>query len=482
MRNLAVRRLGLFVIFLFGAQTPNSASAQSLEPSSWTATSSGLSLGQTVSLSILGPGALWANPANIGASDEENNQHENEIAPARHDLPGNFLVGFKLQKQSRSFYRVSPIVNESLPEARDLSGASFSPHLAISQSLWRNFLWLGAAYQFNQLLSSDYAPIEADTGGRIDPGRYLGTALQSDEHEFNLGLTFQMRYFALGTALELALVDFSYSRTLWSGLPSERDKIEDPRLDAQARLQFERQLVTRPRLGVALHPLPWLSLGALARLPSENSFNGPAQLTARTQTPSGFDSASAQSGQAALTYQFPLEIQGGLRLKFRRWVIFGEGSFTRWSVNDNLAATLTQASLNLTNNGATETVVLDNLPLSLHLRDQYGLHAGAYWQVIPSFLRLLAGYCFVRGATQADGPTPLLLDFNRHMLSGGLSVTAWRVTATVGVRHSLQASLDSAGENTNLLAPLDPGLLRRTGNGSYQTSLTTAAFDLTATW
>ncbi len=419
------------------------------------------------------PAALWLNPAL---------------------LPGavsRLTLGLGVGQQERSVFRLRPV--DPWPEARDAHGARPLGHLAVAQPLpwWGERITVALGYRVGLNSGSRYAATHDPPGTpsrklpRNDPGRYLGTEADLQEHLIYVGLAVRWRFLQLGAALELGHLRLTHQRALWIGEAVDAPRLEEPALDMLATLELTTPSVAPGAVaGVLVTPLQYLAIGVSVRPPVTHHLRGEVSLAAPTGAPAGAKAVSATDGGATLDLRLPLELRGGISAGWPLLRLNVDLLWARWSAADDPGAELDGASIRLASasGGATRHVPLESLPLGVGLRDAISVRAGLASVLPGGFLTLRGGYAYHRGATDPEQPSAVVLDLQRHVMALGVELAVKPLRLALGVSQQFGVPMETGAVEATLHNPLAPAITANVGQGRYTSTATRAVIEVQAGW
>lgn len=432
--------------------------AQDLETSRSSAT--GTALGGTEVVAAAEADTLWANPAGLTRAG------------------WNLVASLSLQNTQRSVFRLSPQVNEPLPEARDLAGTQLAPALALALPLGKTGAHVGLGYHTGLLLASTYL-----TGGEPSPVRYIGSEMTLRQHVISVGFGLRWRWIAVGLALQISHLRLQHGHALWAGLEADSDRLQEAELDLTAAFSGQNTLSLLGLFGLRARPLRWLALGLAFRPPVDMTLRGKLELSPPSSTPRGYSALAPEGGPARLDLGLPLELHLGASLILRRLRLHLEARHQRWSATRDPVLDLKSAAIVLTDSSKKQSSwPLEQLPLALRPQDHTSFHLGLELPRLVGLLTARLGYAYHLGGTAADAPGSTLLDLDRHVLGLGLEARRGALRVAIAVQHSFRSELEADGGQALLYNPLDPEVTEVVGQGRFASASTRVVVELGLGW
>lgn len=400
------------------------------------------------------PSALWYNPAGL--------------AEAKRQVVGDAVLPILFADFERCYddgsiapklaARPTPIPIPTLAVSHDLGLEDFTFGLGIFAP---NVVLMNWARSVN--------------GGRDpSPARYSLIGLKGSVLA-NLAAGFAYHGFgplSLGADVQVVTGSFKAETALSAcdgfvcSFPEQRD------FDAYATVSTFPALGVTGVLGMTLN-LRALRLGASVMLPY--TLRGWGSVQVKLPTHPLFEDAHVRGDHATLSLAFPTLVRVGGELRPVR-ALRMEGAFVweQWSRQKSIDVDIRGVSIqNVTGIGDYQ---VGDLKLPRNMRDLFSVRGGFELFVPPHWLGELAvqvrgGLAYEKGAFDARTLSPLTLDTDKVVLSGGLSVdlASWLTLDTVAgyvFMKDLNVT-DSQIRQPQAIRPTREGLVSTIGNGRY---------------
>jgi long-chain fatty acid transport protein len=408
------------------------------------------------------PGALWYNPAGLARSKDQ------LIA----DFTWTFLMAdFTRQYEDGSFApKVSPnVVNLPIPT------------LAVSHRFGLEHFTFGAGiFAPNTMLLNWPRSVPGPNDTR-DPGptRYSLLSLQgSILANVVVGLAWHPhKRFSIGADAQFAIGRFKASNALSASDGVVCTFPEQPDCDVYTDIDVLPAWGITGVFGMTVMPVDWLTIGASAMLPY--TLGGPAKLDLTKPTNEVFADAYFEGDEADFKMNFPLIVRGGIEFKLLPYLkIELAGVWERWSTQKNISVDPTE-EIWLRNIVGISDYQIDKLLIPRSMRDawsaRYGLEFAVPDGFVPNFMTKLklilrSGLAYEKSAFADSTTTPMTLDSDKWVLTGGSSIKIHkkvRMEGTIGYAFMRDMNV----RNSEILQPtsIRPQPTTRTalGNGNY---------------
>jgi long-chain fatty acid transport protein len=348
------------------------------------------------------------------------------------------------------------------------------PTLALSHDLGFDDLTFGfGIFAPNVVLMNWERSVNA--GKDPSPARYSVLGLQGSVlANLAAGLAYHgFGPLSIGADVQVAVGRFKAQTALSAcdgvlcSFPEQKD------FDAYATISTLPSLGITGVLGMTLN-LDALRLGASVMLPY--TLKGWGKVDVSLPTNPLFEDANLRGDKATLSMKFPTIVRVGGEIRPLPYLRM-EGAFVweQWS---------RQKSIDIDIDGVTIANVVGigdyqvgDVKLARNMRDTYSVRGGfelfvpKRWMVVDIDLQLRGGIAFEKGAFTSQSLTPLTLDTDKVVLSGGLSVglARWLTFDTVGgyVFMKNVDAIDSEIRQPQAIRPTSTVLPSVIGNGRY---------------
>ena len=217
-----------------------------------------------------------------------------------------------------------------------------------------------------------------------------------------------------------------------------------------------------------------LRLGASVMLPYK--LKGRGKLDLKLPTAPVFEEAELRGDDIEISLDFPTIVRFGSEIRPLEYLRM-EGAFVweQWSRQKTID--ITAKNVAIENVEAIGTYEIGKVQIERRMRDTWSLRGGfelfvpKKWMVVDIALALRGGLAYEKGAFTSETITPLTIDTDKVVLSGGLSIglASWLTFDTVGgwvFMKDLDVK-DSEIRQTQALRPPQPGAATIIGNGRY---------------
>lgn len=217
-----------------------------------------------------------------------------------------------------------------------------------------------------------------------------------------------------------------------------------------------------------------LRIGASVMLPY--TLKGRGKLDLKLPTAPVFEQAEVQGDTVALSLKFPMIVRVGSEIRPLRYLRM-EAAFVweQWSRQKTID--IEPEGVSIQNVEAIGTYEVGKVQIPRNMRDAWSLRGGyelfvpKKWMVVDIDLALRGGLAYEKGAFASESMTPLTIDTNKVVLSGGLSIglASWLTFDTVAGWIFMQEMdvRDSEIRQPQALRPPVPGAPTVIGNGRY---------------
>ncbi|HEX6244299.1 MAG TPA: outer membrane protein transport protein, partial [Polyangiales bacterium] len=224
-------------------------------------------------------------------------------------------------------------------------------------------------------------------------------------------------------------------------------------------------------------PTDWMTIGLSAMLPYE--LKGPAKLDLVPPTNEVFADAYFEGDEANFSMNFPLIARGGIEFKLLPYLkVEFAGVWERWSTQKNIEVNPSE-EIWLRNIVGITDYQIGKILIPRSMRDawsaRYGLEFAVPDGFVPNFMTkakliLRSGLAFERSAFADSTTTPMTLDSDKWVLTGGSSIKVHKKVRLEGnIGYVFMKDLKI--HNSEILQPssLRPAPNTRTplGNGHY---------------
>jgi long-chain fatty acid transport protein len=225
--------------------------------------------------------------------------------------------------------------------------------------------------------------------------------------------------------------------------------------------------------GLAVN-LDALRLGASVVMPY--TLRGSGKLDLKLPTAPVFEEAVLRGDEIRLSIKFPTIVRVGSEIRPLKYLRM-EGAFVweQWSRQKTID--IEGKNVRIDNVQAIGSYEIGKVQIERNMRDAWSIRGGfelfvpKKWMVVDIELALRGGIAYEKGAFSSESITPLTLDTDKVVLSGGLSIglAKWLTFDTVGgwiFMKNLDVR-DSEIRQTQALRPPSPGVPSIIGNGRY---------------
>jgi long-chain fatty acid transport protein len=369
------------------------------------------------------PSALWYNPA--GLAESKNQVVADAVLPIllaefqRTDGEGNRLPSIKA--------RAAPIP---------------LPTLALSHNFGLQHVTFGAGLFAPNMLVMDW---EDDVYNRERrerepaPTRYSLRSLKGSLlANLAAGLAVHTKSISIGADVMVPIGTFHAKTALTACDEAACPQPESPDFDASASFNSFPAYGISAVGGLVIN-LDAVRFGFSAMLPY--TLRGTGKLEVKAPSNEIFDDATFEGGRdAELSIKFPLILRAGGQMRPLPYLRM-EGVFVweQWSTQKTIDIDVSDSKL--ANVANSDDYDVGSISLSRKMKDTWSLRGGfelelpKKWMVVDIDIQLRGGLAFETGAFDDKTLSPLTLDTNKWVLSGGLTVgiTDWlRFDSTAG--------------------------------------------------
>lgn len=388
--------------------------------------SKGMSMGGAFVAGADDPGALWYNPAGLSRSKDQ--------LIADFTWTFTFAEYQRLNTDGEFSPKVSPnVVNLPIPT------------LAFSKRL-HDQVTLGAGlFVPNVMLLNWPRSIPGENGMRdAGPTRYSLLSLQGSVlGNVALGLAWHPNdKFSIGADVQVAIGRFKAATAL-----SAADGVvcvfpEQASCDAYTELDVLPAWGLTGVFGVTGKPHKALTLGASVMLPYK--LQGAAKLNLKPPTDAVFQDAYFTGNKADFWMNFPMIVRGGIEIMLLPYLkVEFAGVWERWSTQRYIEVKPTDPIFLRDIVGITDYQI-GTLRIPRNMNDVWSVRYGLEFNVpdgfVPKFLTkakliLRSGLAYEKGAFSSKTITPMTIDSDKWVLTGGSSIKVHkkvRLEGTIG--------------------------------------------------
>jgi long-chain fatty acid transport protein len=407
------------------------------------------------------PGALWYNPAGLSRSKDQ------LIA----DFTWTFMMADfqRLNTNGEFSPSVSPnVVNLPIPT------------FAFSKQVHDQITIGAGLFVPNTMLLTWPNSVPGQNGTR-DPGptRYSLLSLWGSVlGNVALGLAWHPNdKFSIGIDAQVAIGRFKASTALSAADGVVCTFPEQPSCDAYTEVDVLPAWGLTGVAGITVKPVKYLTLGASAMLPYK--LQGPAKLNLTPPSDAVFQDAYFTGDKADFWMNFPLIVRGGIEIMLLPYLkVEFAGVWERWSTQRYIEVKPTE-DIYLRNIVGISDYQIGTLHIPRAMNDAWSVRYGLEFKVpdgfVPNFLTkakliLRSGLAYEKSAFSSKTTTPMTLDSDKWVLTGGSSIKIHkkvRMEGTIGYAFMKDMKVrDSQIHQPTALRPSST-ITTPLGNGNY---------------